>query len=43
MAEQHCCSPLSPGLAVGSRQELVYQVYVAVQVSPAGEDGNPIP
>lgn len=43
MAEQHCSSPLPLGLVVGSRQELVYQVYEAVHESPAGEDGNPIP
>lgn len=33
--------PSSPGLAVGSRQELIYQVYEAVQESPVGEDGKP--
>lgn len=34
---------VSLGLAVSSRQELIYQVYEAVKKSLSGEDGNPIP
>lgn len=38
-----CDCSLSLGLVVGSRKELIYQVYEAVQGSPTGEDENPIP